>query len=118
MTFLPEVDSQKPLPYSLIQDQDVVYQQGQFLEQYTIQFNKKGSTAFNNEQAIVRVKFSPTLFSELVKFDVELNSINIGDFLNKDVTVNWRLYDGFDPKGEFFTDSNGLEMQKRVIDQK
>lgn len=28
------------------------------------------------------------------------------------------MYDGFDPKGEFFTDSNGLDMQKRVIDQK
>lgn len=28
------------------------------------------------------------------------------------------MYDGFDPKGEFFTDANGLEMKKRVIDQK
>ena len=25
------------------------------------------------------------------------------------------MYDGFDPKGEFWTDSNGLEMQKRKI---
>lgn len=58
------------------------------------------------------------MFSELIKFDVELSSINIGDGLNKDVTVNWRMYDGFDPKGEFYTDSNGLEMQKRIIDQK
>lgn len=88
------------------------------MEQYTITFNKTGSSNFTNEQALVKVKFSPTLFSELIKFDVELSSINIGDGLNKDVTVNWKMYDGFDPKGEFFTDSNGLEMQKRVIDQK
>lgn len=64
------------------------------------------------------VKFSPTLFSELIKFDVELNSINIGDTLNKDVTINWKMYDGFDPEGEFFTDSNGLDMQKRIINHK
>jgi hypothetical protein len=25
------------------------------------------------------------------------------------------MYDGFDPKGEFFTDSNGLEMQRRLV---
>ena len=58
------------------------------------------------------------MFSELIKFDVELDSINTSDGLNKDVTVNWKMYDGFDPMGEFFTDSNELEMQKRVINQK
>jgi hypothetical protein len=54
------------------------------------------------------VKFSPQLFEELVQFDVELNSIPIEDNLSKDVIVNWKMYDGFDPKGEFWTDSNGL----------
>jgi hypothetical protein len=33
----------------------------------------------------------------------------------KDVTVNWQMLGGFNPKGVFWTDSNGLEMQKRVI---
>lgn len=28
------------------------------------------------------------------------------------------MYDGFDPKGEFFTDSNGLEMIKRVVEKR
>jgi len=50
-----------------------------------------------------------------VQFDVELNSIPIEDKTSKDVIVNWKMYDGFDPKGEFYTDSNGLEMVKRVI---
>jgi hypothetical protein len=31
------------------------------------------------------------------------------------VTVNWKMYDDFDAKGVFWTDSNGLEMQKRTI---
>lgn len=29
--------------------------------------------------------------------------------------MNWKMFDGFDPKGVFYTDSNGLEMQKRQI---
>mmetsp|Transcript_12858 Transcript_12858/g.19919 ORF Transcript_12858/g.19919 Transcript_12858/m.19919 type:complete len:113 (-) Transcript_12858:824-1162(-) len=28
------------------------------------------------------------------------------------------MYDGFDPKGEFWTDSNGLEMQRRNLDHR
>jgi hypothetical protein len=40
------------------------------------------------------------------------------DKLNKEISVNWKIYDGFDPKGEFYTDSNEKDMQKRVIDQK
>jgi len=65
------------------------------------------------EQAIIRVQFSPKLFKELVRFEVDLNSVPLGDKVNKDITVNWKFYDGFDPKGEFWTDSNGLQMQKR-----
>jgi hypothetical protein len=29
--------------------------------------------------------------------------------------MNWKMYDDFDAKGVFWTDSNGLEMQKRTI---
>ena len=67
---------------------------------------------------MVRVLFSPTLFNEIVKFEVELNSVPVSDNENKDITVNWKFYDGFDPKGEFWTDSNGLEMQKREINKR
>jgi len=35
--------------------------------------------------------------------------------LSKDVTVNFKFFNGFDPKKTFYTDSNGLEMQKRDI---
>ena len=37
------------------------------------------------------------------------------DFQGKDITVNWKFYNGMEPKGQFWTDSNGLEMQKREI---
>jgi hypothetical protein len=30
---------------------------------------------------------------------VELNPIPINDFIGKDVTMNWKIYNGFDPVG-------------------
>lgn len=51
----------------------------------------------------------------MVEFDVELNSIPIDDGESKDVVVNWKMYNGFNPLKTFWTDSNGLEMQKREI---
>ena len=72
----------------------------------------------DNEQAIVRVKFSPSMFNELIKFDVELSPLPFEANSNKDVTVNWKMFDNFDPKGQFWTDSNELEMQHRTLDKK
>lgn len=65
--------------------------------------------------AVVKVKFYPE-FSDLVEFVVELNGIPVdGDKKGKDVTVNWRLGDEFDSNSTFWTDSNGLEMQERIL---
>lgn len=81
-------------------------------------FNTSNSTNLSkNEQAVVNVKFSPAMFTEIVKFEVKLNSLPESSY-NREVSANWKMYDGFDPKGEFYTDSNELEMKKRVIDQK
>jgi hypothetical protein len=70
------------------------------------------------EQAVIKMRFSPKLFKELVQFQVELNSLPTGDLISRDVTVNWKMYGGFDPNDTFFTDSNGLEMQKRLKDDR
>lgn len=118
MTFLPSLTQKLPVQYSVIRDQDVVQQQGQYIDQYTIAFNKNASDPSNQEQAFVKVKFSPILFPELIKFEVELNQVPISDGQNKDITVNWKMFDGFDAQGQFYTDSNEQEMEKRVIGQK
>lgn len=50
-----------------------------------------------------------------MEFNVELNTIPIADDQGKDITVNWKMFNGFNPKGRFWTDSNALEMQPRQI---
>jgi len=75
---------------------------------------------FNNEttkeQAVVKVRFSPQFFEEIIEFDVELNSINWDkNKIGKDLIVNWKFYDNFDPKGKFYTDSNSLAMVERNV---
>ena len=61
---------------------------------------------------MIKVRFSP-LMQEIIEFEVELSPIPVDDFQGKDVTVNWKFFSGMDPLGQFWTDSNGLEMQKR-----
>jgi hypothetical protein len=81
------------------------------LEQWTIFFKDKDKSKTKpvKEQYIIKVRFSPEL-SELIEFEVELNPIPVDDFQGKDVVVNWKMMNGFDPAGKFWTDSNGLEM--------
>lgn len=68
------------------------------------------------EQAIVKVRFSPKYFEQLIEYEVELNAIPISSInQGKDIIVNWRLFNGFDPKGKFWTDSNSLMMIERNI---
>jgi len=67
----------------------------------------------------VRVRFSPHFFEEIIQFEVELNSVPFDKSGHgKDIVVNWRLYDGFDPKGKFWTDSNSLSMIERNVNKR
>jgi hypothetical protein len=108
-TFRPEWYDQMPHPYSRL-DEDITYQQGSLVEQWTILYYNRTS----KERAIVNVRYMP-LFSEFIEFEVLLTPIPVEDGQGKDVTVNWSFYDGFDPQGVFYTDSNGLEMEERRI---
>jgi len=46
-----------------------------------------------------------------------LNSIDIKDDQGKDVAVNWH-FDDFHSNKTFWTDSNGLEMQERILNHR
>ena len=61
--------------------------------------------------AAVKVRFSPHFFEEIIEFEVELDSVNYDkNKVGKDIIVNWKFFDNFNPKGRFYTDSNSLEM--------
>ena len=98
------------VPYSKI-NPDVAYEAGQTLEQWTIRFMDDASKAFG----IIKIRFSPA-FKEMIEFEVELNGIPLDDKQGKDVTVNWKMYDGFNQNKTFWTDTNGLEMAQRILD--
>jgi hypothetical protein len=107
--FRPEWRNPFANPYSKLVE-DVVYQKGNLVEQWTILFNNPN----NHEQAIIKVLTSPVL-GEFIEFQVELNTIPIDDEKAKDITVNWKMYNGFKSNKTFWTDSNALEMQERNI---
>ena len=57
-------------------------------------------------------------FSISMQFELELNGIPVSDDnQGKDVTVNWRFRD-FEMNNTFWTDSNGLEMQQRILNHR
>jgi len=97
-TFKPEFGDMKPIQYSdatVNGTANIILQQGAFIDQYTIIFDKDvtdrklaaqtpGKKPVS-EQAVLKVRFSPKLFQELVKFEVELNSVPIEDDVSKDI---------------------------------
>jgi hypothetical protein len=108
-TFRPEWKDPLPKQFSKLRE-DITYQQGALLDQWTITYNDKQT----KERAVINVRYTP-LNPEFIEIDVELSPVPIKDGQGKDVVVTWAFFDSFDPNGTFYTDSNGLEMQKRVI---
>ena len=108
-TFIPEWYDQAPKQFSNLND-DITYQSGQLVEQWSL-FFKNCTTG---EKAILRVRFSP-IWQDLIEFELETAPIPIDDRQSKDLIINWKMFDSFDPNGTFYTDSNGLEMQTRQV---
>lgn len=91
---------------------DYQYSEAIDLHQWTFDFHNKNYS----ESAILRVTYEPK-HSEVIQFDLELNGVNIDDGVGKDVTINWK-FDDFEDGEQFWTDSNGLEMQRRIKDER
>lgn len=86
-----------------------MYESGSNVEQWTIKYQDPNTKQY----CIMRVRTS-YLFNDFVEVDVEINSVNVDDNRGKEITVNFKMYDDFDNNNTFWTDSNGLEMQKRI----
>ena len=67
----------------------------------------------NSEIYTVIIRMLPG--SKLIEFEVKLHGIPVNDNVGREVVANWQVVD-FDNSDTFYTDSNGLEMQKRILD--
>jgi hypothetical protein len=63
-------------------------------------------------RAIVNVMIDEELRS--IKFDVDLDSLPVLEYDGYEVVAQWKV-DNFDNNQTFYTDSNGLDMQKRIL---
>jgi hypothetical protein len=107
--FKPEWRSPRPKLYGKLSE-DVIYEKGINMEQWTVTYDDPKTS----EQALIKIRFSPFV-PELIEFVVELNSIPVNDEKGKDVTVNWKMFNGWDAQRSFWTDSGSLEMEERNI---
>lgn len=90
---LPEFKTPLPQQFSEV-NADVTYQKGNMIEQWTITCDNKTT----EERALIKVLFSEHM-KGLIEFNVELNTIPIKDDQGKDITVNFKMFNGFNPKG-------------------
>lgn len=61
----------------------------------------------------MKVRYSE-LLKELIEFEVELAEVPTNK-TSKDVVVTWKMFDNWEANKTFWTDSNGLEMQERIV---
>lgn len=61
-TFKAAANQSGSVPYSEFDENDILSQQGQYMDQYTAVFQAKDG----QRQAILNVRFSPKLFQELI----------------------------------------------------
>lgn len=85
-------------------------------------FEKYDNHSEPYERAIVHVSIHPEY--PILKVDVDLDSLpdkeqhkDSFDFGGFEVVVNFKV-ENFDNDNTFYTDSNGLQMQKRVLNQR
>jgi hypothetical protein len=100
-----------PLPYSTFKEAWVA--KGDMVSKFTLYFERANRKTGEAEmEAIVHITIDLDL--NILKFDVDLNSIPTPYLDGYEVVAMFHAHN-FDNNGTFFTDSNGLDMQERVL---
>ena len=82
---------------------------GGFVQEIDLWFTS--DSVYRNSSAVVKIRYyDESLASE---WEVYLGGLP-NDNQGREVTVNWKSYD-INNNQTFYTDSNGLEMQKRIL---
>ena len=119
--FIPDMDDQASHLYSEFSSIKVT--QGQFASQFVIVY--KDSTSTDVYQVIIRLKDYHLIIDSTdekpIEFEVQMLEIPIikQGLIKKgrEVVAKWK-FDNIDNEDTFYTDSNALEMQQRVIDSR
>ena len=106
--FRPSDYQQDSLPYNQLVNVTTFSGAG-FVQEMYLYFQ---SEVAKNASAVVVVRYYDE--GHAAEWDVLLSSVPVDDDQGREVTVNWKL-DNFNNNRTFYTDSNGLEMQKRVL---
>ena len=108
--FRPSAEThEKPLPYGYQLDKR--FYAGKIVQviQYLNEYLESSLRFFNlpNE----------TVYDQTIEQETFLSAVNISDGRGKEVTIDWTV-DGLETGDVFYTDSNGLEVQKRVFNER
>ena len=80
-----------------------------FVQELVLWFTS--DSIYRNASAVVKIRY----YDESIASDWEVYLAGLpNDGHGREVTVNWQAYD-INSNGTFYTDSNGLEMQQRII---
>lgn len=74
-----------------------------------------GKIEYENEIYTVVITLAPG--ASTIEWEVQLHGIPVSGDKGKEVVALWDVLE-FDNGATFYTDSNGLEMQKRVLDKR
>ena len=105
--FRPKDGQYDSYPYGSLQSIGVSH--GTVKSQFILTF--KGDSKGTTGDAVVRVTIEDL---PVLRFDIELYGIPYNRLIGHEVTVNF-LAPEIDNAGVFYTDANGLAMQKRVL---
>lgn len=119
--FNPQLGVYHSIPYTEFLHGTVSHSRrlGQIDSQMVLYFGKSAEwasdeTTWLNKARVAIVKISLDRDLPTIRFDVDLGSLPGPRDGGTEVTVNFRALN-FDNKGVFYTDSNGLEMQRREL---
>jgi len=85
-------------------------------QRFSSQFGKRDANGKLTEEAWVTIELDPDY--PVVKVEVDLKSLPELKMSGYEVVVDFHDMVCYDTKNEFYTDSNGLEMQKRVLNHR
>ena len=109
--FKPKRGDMDKKPYCSFQRMETYKTEASGVEAFALYY----ANADSSKEYTVLIRTMPETMT--LEWEVQLHGIPVSDYQGKEVVVNWDILD-FASNNTFYTDSNGLEMQKRVLNER